>query len=112
MDYYIAHHGVKGMKWGVRKNTGVQRRLRGRKRFDFTTKNGTRLSTRAQGKDVRAMKKRGYIDRHGDVNEGYEKAARNYLLKRNIARTAVGVAVATALVVKGRSYVSKNRGDS
>ena len=109
-DGYLFHYGVQGMKWGVRKNRGVRRMFRGRRRFDYThynqkTGDESIRSTRVTGHQKRLLKSMGYIDRHGDVKEGYEKKTKNWLLRRNIAKAAVATVVVGAAVMKGREHV-------
>ena len=106
---YLAHYGVRGMKWGVRRNTGALRLARGKRRFDFQTSTGRTLSTRVSRKQNRALKKRGYIDRKGNVNAGYEETARNYLLRQNVFKTTVAVAASAALIAKAKPWVHKHR---
>lgn len=90
MSDYLIHYGVKGMKWGVRK----QRPTSGRSRL--------RRSHNAQMRDTADLRKRGYKKESSPGMSTKKKVA--------IAATVVGVAaVGTGLAIYGKkTYGSLN----
>lgn len=108
-DQYLAHHGVKGMKWGVRKARDVGKKRGTYFRYEKTNKSGVtqKKQTRIGKGTIKGLQKRGLIDKNGNVASGKEKAALSYIHKRR-AVTAAAIVGATAAVATGGVFAAKH----
>ena len=84
--YYLAHHGVKGMKWGVRKKQKLQKRLDrttvqqnkyDKSILDERAKNRTKLEYKYNKKIAKAEKKNN-TDKVEDLNLRKKNSLENY----------------------------------
>lgn len=116
-DDYLEHHGVKGMKWGVRKQRRFDKRVQKNQRMYgdtyaavYKTKNGkARYVSRGRNyqisdKTYNEMKKRGIVANGGDVKKDRRGEAMTLVEKeshKTLAGLAVGTAVATGAAALG-----------
>lgn len=103
-DTYLAHHGIKGMKWGVRRyqNSDGSLTLAGKKRYDGETKNPIERH------------RQNLIDKY--VKNGYSQSAAQTMAKQRMQTEAVlavvggvvvGVVAKKAITRIGQDYCDK-----
>ena len=103
---YLAHFGVKGMKWGVRRSENPLKSKEMKKQINQEAKNlnralyGTSYNSR---KNVVAIRKS--IDAKDRKTPGYKKAVRNRAAKKRLGLAAIanlgGYAIAREYVMPG-----------
>lgn len=100
-DNYLAHHGVKGMKWGVRRRSAVYMNSRGKVK-----------SYKMSRSDRRYLNRKGLISWDtGDVSEGRENEAHDIVRRRKMkrARRAVTGLIAAGAVGYGAGKLITNK---
>lgn len=103
-DLYLAHHGIKGMKWGVRRYQNEDGTLTaaGKKRYKEDGNGGYKKKTRYE-RAYDKYKTLGYSD------EKAAKAAKGKVAAERAAITVGTVAAATAAAYVGYRYVDDNK---
>nr|DAH96333.1 MAG TPA: hypothetical protein [Bacteriophage sp.] len=99
-EQFLAHHGVKGMKWGVKR--GAQLSINYHKKSGELQIRGAKAVGRGVVKGAKAVG-RGAKKVNGVVNRPLTDKERKRLRKVGAAGTAVGLALAGASVAVGRS---------
>jgi len=104
-DEFIKHHGVKGMKWGVRRN-------RSRNRAGLTTfgKDPKRLSDTELNRRIKRLE---LEKRYRELNAPIKSIGSKYAsdLLANSGKSAVGVAIGTGVsFIVGRALKKKFSG--
>ena len=105
---YLAHHGVKGMKWGYRKQRIRKGRVSRRQmRADYRAKNAARVRKYANSKTASTNKKRTYASSAIGLGVGTAAGVGTGLaLKKLGAKTTTSAYVGAAAGV-GVGYLTK-----
>lgn len=109
-EYYIAHHGIKGMKWGVRRwqNADGSYNAAGRARYGFgdgKTYSGVKGKNGGSGSSKRGSSAANSLRKTAESVGG---AAKKVLGNKNFQKAAIGVGVGAAAL--GTAYALHKTG--
>lgn len=83
MEYYLAHYGVKGMKWGVRKHDYTKTNGKRKSEYWLTYKTRNGVANRRISKGTtRGLYKRGIIDKTGSMKPYDSSRAASFVMSR------------------------------
>lgn len=95
-EYELYHHGIKGMKWGIRRFQNKNGRLTdaGKKRYSDDARRSKELSKKSRDEmsnaELRQYNERRQLERNYDqLNPGKIKAGMNYVATAAVATTTI-----------------------
>lgn len=99
MTAHLKHYGVKGMKWGVRKEDFITKKGRQKSKYylEYQNKRGKWKTSRLTKSMVDTMKRTNTIDQNYDIRKNKNKAVVDYVKMRKrttISAIALGTAYA------------------